>query len=283
MSESLALRAFLSAPPESVFRALLDPRDLETWLGEHADVSVDEGRYAFWGPSVPQGDSGRQRLIDADPERSLRFAWKLSGADTEVAITLDPAGEVTELTLVQTGLPERQGAEPSVRDFWWLSLENLANHLEGRPLSPTVDLSTRPAGEASAYVEIDASPERVFAALVEPEQLQQWIAQNAVVEPRVGGRYDFGWDHGPVEIVELVPNERLAYSWRWEDEETVVRWELEGSGGRTRLTLVHSGFGEARHADGYRLGWQAFLGSLRRFVEVGPAWRRPADVDLATR
>lgn len=87
----------------------------------------------------------------------------------------------------------------------------------------------------------------------------------------------------PVEILELVPAERLAYSWRWEEQETVVRWELEGSGGRTRLTLVHSGFGEDRDAEGYRLGWQAFLVSLRRLVELGDAWRKPEDVDLATR
>jgi hypothetical protein len=47
--------------------------------------------------------------------------------------------------------------------------------------------------------------------------------------------------------------------------------------------LVHSGFGEDRDAEGYRLGWQAFLVSLRRLVELGDAWRKPEDVDLATR
>lgn len=44
MSEFFAPRTTVSAPTERVFRALLDPRDLEQWLGEHADVSLDEGR-----------------------------------------------------------------------------------------------------------------------------------------------------------------------------------------------------------------------------------------------
>lgn len=257
MSDSFGLRTTLAAPPERVFRAFVEPGELETWLGE-----------------LPGAE---RRLIDTVPERSVRFSWKLRHADTEVAITLEQADGGTELTLVQTGLPERQGAEPHMRDFWWLSLENLANHVEGRPLSPRYDASV------PAHVEIDAPPERVFAALVERDQLERWIATKATVEQRVGGRYDLGWDHGPVEIVELVPDERLAYSWRWNDEETVVRWELEGSGGRTRLTVVHSGFGDPRDAEGYRLGWQAFLASLRRFVELGPAWRRPKDVKLVTR
>jgi hypothetical protein len=38
--------------------------------------------------------------------------------------------------------------------------------------------------------------------------------EGAAVEPRVGGRYDFGWDHGPVKILELEPGRTLAYSWR---------------------------------------------------------------------
>jgi len=72
----------------------------------------------------------------------------------------------------------------------------------------------------------------------------------------------------------------LAYSWRhsWDDgagpEATAVRWELEGSQGRTHLTIVHSGFGgDARKTDGYQLGWLEFLASLKRMHEVGAGWR----------
>ena len=53
---------------------------------------------------------------------------------------------------------------------------------------------------------------------------------------------------------------------------TVVRWELDGSQGRTHLTIVHSGFGADRRTEGYQLGWMEFLASLKRMHEVGPAW-----------
>ena len=96
----------------------------------------------------------------------------------------------------------------------------------------------------------------------------------------MGGRYSFGWDHGPVKILELEPDKVLAYSWRhtWEDgqgpDSTVVRWELDGSQGRTHLTIVHSGFGPGGHRpDGYQLGWMEFLASLKRMHETGPSWR----------
>jgi hypothetical protein len=35
------------------------------------------------------------------------------------------------------------------------------------------------------------------------------------------------------------------------------------------LTIVHSGFGDDRRPDGYQLGWQEFLVSLTRMLEVG--------------
>jgi uncharacterized protein YndB with AHSA1/START domain len=112
--------------------------------------------------------------------------------------------------------------------------------------------------------------------LIEPEQLSRWVGGKASVEPRVGGRYDFGWDHGPIKILDLQPDKALEYSWNYaETGDTVVRWELEGSKGKTKITLVHSGFNEKdrKASGGYSFGWQAFLVSLRRMLEVGPSWR----------
>ncbi len=52
-----------------------------------------------------------------------------------------------------------------------------------------------------------------------------------------------------------------------------MRWELDGSKGRTHLTIVHSGFGAGGHrTEGYQLGWMEFLASLKRMHETGPSW-----------
>jgi uncharacterized protein YndB with AHSA1/START domain len=89
-----------------------------------------------------------------------------------------------------------------------------------------------------------------------------------------------GWDHGPVRILEFEPQRRLAYSWhRAGDPDTVVTWELEGSGGRTRLVLVHSGFTDPRSAGGYQVGWAAFMASFKRMHEVGGRWRPVQSVE----
>jgi len=136
-------------------------------------------------------------------------------------------------------------------------------------------------GEVRLDITAAVSPEVVYRALTEPDQLSRWMmADNATVEPAVGGRYDLGWPEGwgrPLAIVDLEPDKRLTYSWADPAiEGTVVTWELEGSHGATRITLVHSGFGaEAASQGGYYGGWADFLVRLKWMVEKGAAWVGP--------
>jgi uncharacterized protein YndB with AHSA1/START domain len=279
-TQTYTLRASIGAPPETVYAALTDPAALRAWLAEHAEVSLDGGIFEFWGRFTPEGERGRQRLLSAEAGRALSFAWRLQGAETEVAITLEPHEPGTRLTLTHSGVPPRASGDSYwVRDLLMLSLANLASYCEGRGIGPRCDFTAFSDTEARASVDIAAGPGEVFAALIEPAQLDRWIATGAVVEPHTGGRYDFGWDHGPVKILELEPDKVLAYSWRhsWDDEQgpasTVVRWELDGSQGHTHLTIVHSGFGgTGRKTEGYQLGWMEFLASLQRMLEVGAGW-----------
>jgi uncharacterized protein YndB with AHSA1/START domain len=292
MTETYTLQVSIGAPPEAVYIALTSPAALRRWLAEQAEVALDDGVFEFWGRYTLDGERGRQRLLSFEPGRALRFSWSLEGATTEVAIAVEPA-EPAEggavLTLTHSGVPPRPSGDAYwVRDLLMLSLANLASYCEGRGVGPMCDVSRSREAEARASVEIDAPPSQVFASLIEPAQLDRWIATGAEVDPRVGGRYSFGWDHGPVKILELEQDRALAYSWRhsWDDgdgpDSTAVRWELEGSQGRTYLTIVHSGFGADRRSDGYQLGWQAFLVSLKRMHEVGPGWQPVRQIELAT-
>jgi uncharacterized protein YndB with AHSA1/START domain len=287
--ETYTLQVFIGATPEAVYAALTSPAALRTWLAEQAEVAMDDGIFEFSGRYTPGGERGRQRLLSFEPGRALSFSWSLEGATTEVAIAVEPAEGGSVLTLTHSGVPPRTAGDAYwVRDLLMLSLANLASYCEGRGVAPRCDFSASRDEQARAGVEIDATPGQVFASLIEPGQLDRWIATGAEVEPRVGGRYRFGWDHGPVKILELEPDRVLAYSWRhsWDDgdgpDATVVRWELEGSQGRTYLTIVHSGFGDDRRPDGYQLGWQEFLASLKRMHEVGPDWQPVRQIELAT-
>jgi uncharacterized protein YndB with AHSA1/START domain len=279
--ETYTLRTPVGAPPASVYAALTDAAALEAWLAEHAEVDTGRGIFEFWGRFTPEGERGRQRLLAAEPGRRLSFSWALEDTRTTVDIALEDNGGGTLVTLTHSGAPPRAAGDAYwVRDLLMLSLANLASYCEGRGIGPRCDFTAFSAHEARGSVDIDAPASEVFASLIEPAQLDRWIAQHAEVEPEVGGRYSFGWDHGPVKILELEPDKVLAYSWRhtWEDgqgpDATVVRWELDGSQGRTHLTIVHSGFGAGGHRpEGYQLGWMEFLAALKRMHETGPSWR----------
>jgi uncharacterized protein YndB with AHSA1/START domain len=281
MTEPMKLRARVAAPIESVRRALTDAAELRVWLAEHAEVDLPE-RFAFWGRYTPEGDAPHQRPLHVD-ETTLRFSWLLDGDDTTTEIRLEP--EDTESTIValsQTGFDYQDAlAERGVRSvlmtFWALSLANLIDHLEGRELTPKVDFTSP---DLRAQVMIDASPEQVFASLVDSEAASRWFGYPIEIEPYVGGRFAMGGienNPNPAKIVELEPGSRLSVDWG--EGFGVGTWELEDSEGRTRLTLVSSGFDSARPPYAAWCGTISGLAELRRYHELAdwrPIWLQDA-------
>jgi uncharacterized protein YndB with AHSA1/START domain len=133
-------------------------------------------------------------------------------------------------------------------------------------------------------VEIAASPETVFAAITDPNQLGQWWggdkyrADKWEIDLRPGGKWrsrgtgqtgDAFEVHG--EYVEVDPPRLLAYTWNasWAPEgESMVRWELEPIAAGTRLTVVHSGLREQPQAKAsYSGGWPGVLTWLKGYAE----------------
>lgn len=281
MANEIEIQLTVEATPQDVYRALTEGDQLEQWFAEHADVSVDDGRYGFWGrltPENPDRSRGQHVLLEAVPDERLRYEWNLRGERTEVAVHLRVKGAGTRIRLEHFGIPTIQPGQYAVTDFWSLSMDNLRAWVERKQIGLQCDFAEVKLGDVQLEVDIEASPEEVFSALIDPEKLAKYIAVEPVVDPEVGGRYDYGWGDGPIKILELDPGRRLSHSWKFESEgepETVVTWTLEGSGGKTRLTLVHSGFAPERPMEDYRVGWMHYLQRIKFLAEQGDAWQRP--------
>jgi uncharacterized protein YndB with AHSA1/START domain len=190
---------------------------------------------------------------------------------TAVSLELATSNRGTILTVTQE-IVERHPGEASFKDFWGLSLENLRRLLLNGSGPLFCDYSLIHREQVAVEAQISRPAKEVFTGLIDPQQLERYMADKATVEPRPGGIYDFGWGgNGPIKILELEPDRKLTYSWR--DQDTVVSWTLEDSEGGTRITMVHSGFAKDRSTDDYTAGWWKFVNYLKSMVEIGDSWQ----------
>jgi len=261
-------KARVNAPIKQVRHALTEAGELRVWLAEHAEVELPE-RYAFWGRHTPEGDAPHQRPHRAD-DNGVAFTWRLDGVDTTTDIALEAEGEdSTVITVDQSHFDFADVLSGNVRGvlqtFWALSIGNLVDHLEGRALTPKVDF-TDP--ELRAGFEVDAPVDRVFASLIDSTQAAEWFGYPVGIEPWEGGRFAMGGldaNPSPAKIVELVPDARLSIDW---GPGGVGTWELAGSGGKTRITLVQSGFDTAHPPYSAWGGVLSGVAGLRRYHEL---------------
>ncbi|MDH3891864.1 MAG: SRPBCC domain-containing protein [candidate division Zixibacteria bacterium] len=268
----------IKASVEKVYLALTDPRALTNWFAEHTDVSIEDSRYDFWGRSTPDNPSREQgchRLIRVIPEKLLEFEWRLRDIDSIVQYELHTSSPGCVLTMYHRDFPQSRPNQSSIGDFWSHALEGLRHWLERGRAYQLLDYSQVQKGDVRVSVEIDAVPSMVFRALTDATQMERWIGSKGAIDPKPGGKIDFGWGMGPIKILEIVPDAKLAYSWQWEGEpETIATWTLGGSGGKTRVTIVQSGFAPDRDNEDYFIGWSKFAARLKTMLEEGPDWSR---------
>ena len=102
------------------------------------------------------------------------------------------------------------------------------------------------------------APETIWKTLTTGELIARWLMAPTGFEPVTGKRFTFqttpdgAWD-GVIhcQVLEVIPNERLVYSWQSGHDEnvgygsrldTTVTWTLSRAESGTRLRLVHAGF-----------------------------------------
>jgi uncharacterized protein YndB with AHSA1/START domain len=277
MSDTLSIETQLRADTEAVFTALTDPAALRTWLADEADVDLPAGRFGFAGRHTPQGDTIRQRLITVEPGQRLAFAWTLDDQETTVDLRLSGDDGRTTLRLTQDPMPTldelmaptgRRDGLHSMHTYWGLALANLAEYVEGRALTPRADFGADRPAEIRTQLIIDASPAEVFESLTDPKQVARWFGWEVQIDPRLGGKIAFGAEG---KIIDFEPGRTLAYE---DGDGAIVRWELEGSDGKTFLTFVETGYrdDELDNAAQHEAGWLGAIAELKRMHELGDDW-----------
>ena len=134
----------------------------------------------------------------------------------------------------------------------------------------------------SRTLRIEASRERVWAALTRDDLISQWFGTSASLPDLTpGGLGTFGFEgYGefPVRVEEVDEPVAFAFTWGTRDEplradnSTLVRFTLVEDGAATVLSVVESGFGllgrdplEAMQSN--RQGWTDELDELVAFLE----------------
>jgi uncharacterized protein YndB with AHSA1/START domain len=126
------------------------------------------------------------------------------------------------------------------------------------------------------------APETIWKALTTGDLIGRWLRMTPTgFEPVKGRRFTFqttpagAWD-GVIncEVLEVIPNQRLVYSWKGGDEgnvgygsrlDTVVTFTLAKVADGTRLSLVHSGFVLPKNDGAFRSmgeGWKKVVPAI---------------------
>jgi uncharacterized protein YndB with AHSA1/START domain len=135
---------------------------------------------------------------------------------------------------------------------------------------------------------IAAPRERVFQAWTRAEHLQRWffpsVNADAVprveVDLRVGGRYRIAMHTPDGNIAamvggtyyEVLPPEKLVFSWTWEAPEpdvteTLVTVELHEVQGETEVVITHEHASDPAAEEQHSIGWNCSLERLTHLVE----------------
>jgi uncharacterized protein YndB with AHSA1/START domain len=132
------------------------------------------------------------------------------------------------------------------------------------------------------------APETLWKILTTGALIARWLMEPRGFAPVPGTRFTYqtkpagAWD-GTIhcEVLEVVPNERLAYAWRGGHEsntgygsrlDTVVTFTLTPTPQGTRLKLVHAGFVTPTNDTAFRNmsdGWRQIVPKLGSFAN-GP-------------
>src|SRR5580765_6367179 len=140
-------------------------------------------------------------------------------------------------------------------------------------------------GTVTLHRVLRAPPDRVYKAFLDPDAMAKWLPPNGFtgkvheMDARVGGRYKMSFTNFSTgnshsfggEYVELVPNERLRYTDKFDDPnlpgQLQVTVTLKQVSVGTELNIVQEDLPDVIPQEACYLGWQESLRNLAKPVE----------------
>jgi uncharacterized protein YndB with AHSA1/START domain len=275
------------APRELVWKAWTDPKHLAQWWGPKGftnpvcEWDARPGKTIHVVMRAPNGTDypmgGEFREIVA-PERLVFTSGALDGKGKLLfeflhTVTFVERKSRTTLTVRSRVLNTTADANQYIGGFeagMTQSLERLAAHLVTKN-EPLVIERT-----------FNAPVAIVWKALTNKEDMKVWSFEIKEFKPEVGFEFQFSAEKDNVkfihlcEIIEIIPEKKMAYSWRYKGHkgDTLVTIELFAEGKKTRLKLTHEGLETLPQTpdfvrENFLQGWTMIIGTnLKQFVET---------------
>jgi len=141
------------------------------------------------------------------------------------------------------------------------------------------------SGTVKFHRVIKTTPEKLYRAFIDADAMAKWLPPFGFtgrvhsIDAKVGGSYRMSFTNFSTQqthafggtFVELVPNERLRYTDKFDDanfpgemQTTVV---LKAVSCGTEINIVQEGIPDVIPVDGCYLGWQESLAQLAQLVE----------------
>lgn len=117
--------------------------------------------------------------------------------------------------------------------------------------------------------EMDATPEEVFNALVNPDVIQIWSGDEAKMSADIGGTFMLWGGQMFGTNLEVVKNKRLVQEWCYDqwDTPSKVTFTIKVKGKKTVVELLHEDVPE-RSVKSITEGWNSYyLGSMQEMFE----------------
>jgi uncharacterized protein YndB with AHSA1/START domain len=133
---------------------------------------------------------------------------------------------------------------------------------------------------------LQAAPERVYKAFLDPEALVKWLPPNGFtgkvhyLEAKAGGSYSMSFTNFTTgkshsfggKYLELKPHERIRHTDKFDDPnlpgEMIVTIDMKKVSAGTEMSIVQEGVPAVIPAEACYLGWQESLTLLAKLVEA---------------